>query len=435
MKKKGRVSSFGVILSAVLAGAILFIGASALMNRQTYLKEAAITPTPSVTPRTVRITEDPSGPTSTPTARLLQLNSAGTQVREMQLRLQELGYYNGEADGQYGSGTRQAVEAFQRQNGLDPDGIAGEATLSRLESPDAAVFAATPVPTSTPEAALLQSGSKGDQVKQLQQRLQELGYYNGKIDGDFGKGTRDAVRLFQQQHDLDPDGIAGSRTLKMLYSENAHTVQITPTPESVAVMSGTLPLLVNKTHPVGADFVPADLEDLSTLCDPSLVRIKYSGTLAVREAANALIKMLEAAEKDGITNWQVSAAYRSYADQQSIFDASVDNYMKNNGLSRSKAISATRLTVADPGASEHHTGLAFDMTVPGTPTFSGTQQCKWLHEHCWDYGFIVRYTKEKEDITGFLAEAWHIRYVGSHHSKSMHESGLCLEEYIELANQ
>lgn len=148
---------------------------------------------------------------------------------------------------------------------------------------------------------------------------------------------------------------------------------------------------------------------------------------------DALLSMLNAAKADGITNWQVSAGYRSIHDQQEIFDEKVSEYMRTNGLSRTQAKSATALTVADPGTSEHHTGLAFDMTVPGAGAFKYTEQCKWLHAHCWDYGFIIRYTDEKQDITGFLGEEWHIRYVGEEHSKTIRDLGICLEEYILLA--
>ena len=91
--------------------------------------------------------------------------------------------------------------------------------------------------------------------------------------------------------------------------------------------------------------------------------------------------------------------------------------------------------MADPGASEHHTGLAFDMTVPNTSMFLGTPQCAWLHEHCWEYGFILRYTDEKQQITGFAGEAWHIRYVGTEHSLAMQQSGQCLEEYLGEVQQ
>lgn len=433
MKKKGGVSPFGVILIIALLGAIALVLAAVMANQQAYRLEAAITPTPSITPRTVRITEDPALPTSTPTPRLFQLNAVGVEVRDMQQRLAALGFYSGEADGQYGAGTKAAVEAFQRQHGLEADGIAGESTLTLLYSEQAQGFVPTPVPTPTPESTLLSSGSQGERVRQLQERLQQLGYYTGKLDGDYGKGTRSAVTVFQQQHGLDADGIAGEKTLNLLYSDQAKQMTVTPTPEAVQVLSGNLPLLVNKEHPIDGDFVPADLVDMSAYCDTSLVKIKYKGTQGVREAVDALVEMLTVAKADGVTNWQVSAAYRSVKDQQRIFDSNVKDYMNNNGMSQKNAISATRKTVADPGTSEHHTGLAFDMTVPNTSAFISTDQCKWLHQHCWDYGFVVRYQKDKESITGFLAEAWHIRYVGKEHSTVMRDRNLCLEEYLQLA--
>lgn len=429
-KKRTGISPVGIVLIVLLVVAIFGVGIAALSNQQAYVREARITPTPSITPRTVLITENPAFPTSTPTPLVLQMNSVGIEVKQLQMRLQELGYYSGEVDGQFGGGTRTAVEAFQRQHGITADGIAGESTLALLYNTAAQTFVSTATPSPTPEYSTLSSGAQGEAVKRLQTRLQELGYYTGKVDGDFGKGTKSAVTLFQKQHGLDADGIAGMKTLTMLYSDAAHTIVITPTPEPIRVLSGSLPMLVNKEHPVDADFVPADLVDLNTYCDSSLVKIKYSGMQAVREATDALIKMLTAAKADGITNWQISAAYRSFADQQNILEENIKSYMEKNGLSRSKAESAARQTVADPGSSEHHTGLAFDMTVPGQ-TFKFTEQCKWLHEHCWEYGFIIRYTDDKKDITGFLGEEWHIRYVGTEHSMNMKESGLCLEEYLE----
>ena len=429
-KRKTGISPVGIILIVLLVVAIFGVGIAALSNQQAYVREARITPTPSITPRTVLITENPAYPTSTPTPLVLQMNSVGIEVKQLQMRLQELGYYSGEVDGQFGGGTRTSVEAFQRQHGLAADGIAGGDTLALLYNTQAQTFMPTPVPTPTPENNTLSSGSQGEAVKRLQTRLQELGYYTGKVDGDFGKGTKSAVTLFQKQHGLDADGIAGAKTLAMLYSDAVHAIVITPTPEPIRVLGGNLPMLVNKQHPVGADFVPADLVDLNSYCDSNLVKIKYSGMKAVREATDALLRMLTAAKTDGVTNWQISAAYRSYADQQQIFDENVKEYMNKNGLSRSKAESAARLTVADPGTSEHHTGLAFDVTVPGE-TFKFTKQCQWLHEHCWEYGFIIRYTDDKQDITGFLGEEWHIRYVGTEHSMNMKNSGLCLEEYLE----
>lgn len=427
--RRNRLNIGGLVVIIILICAILWVGVAALVNQQEYERQAQITPTPSITPRTVQITENPAYPTSTPTPRLFQMNDVGIEVRDMQKRLKELGYLNGEADGQFGSATESAVKAFQYQHNLKDDGIAGEQTLNLLYSQQAQTFVPTPTPSPTP--SVLSSGSNGEEVKRMQQRLQDLGFYTGEIDGDFGKGTKNAVMLFQKQHDLTADGIAGSLTLTKLYSDAAHQIVITPTPEAIRVLADALPLLVNKEKPVSGDFIPADLVNMTTYCDSSLVKIKYDGTQGVREAVDALLEMLRAAKNDGITNWQVSAAYRSYQDQVDIMEDNVKSYMNNNGLSRKQAESAAKQTVADPGTSEHHTGLAFDMTVPGTSVFVGTQQQKWLHKHCWDYGFIIRYTDEKTDITGFLGEEWHIRYVGTEHSKIMQEKDWCLEEYLK----
>ena len=434
MRKNGGTSYLGLAVIILLVIAILYVGISALQDQRVYQREAAITPTPSITPRTVRITEDPALPTSTPTPCILQKNSIGIEVKQLQQRLKDLGYYSGDVDGQYGTGTQTAVTAFQAQHGLKADGVAGEQTLAILYSESAQTFVPTPTPSATP--AMLSSGSSGDEVKALQSRLQQLGFYSGVLDGDYGKGTRAAVKLFQAQHGLDDDGIAGQKTLEMLYSNDAQPMLVTPTPAAVQVLAGSQPLLVNRQHPVASDFAPADLVNLSEYCDSSLVKIKYDGTQGVREAADALLRMLEAAKADGITNWQVSAAYRSYADQQRIFDNKVKSFQNNNpDWSLSRCRSAASVTVADPGASEHHTGLAFDMTVPNTSMFLGTKQCTWLHQHCWEYGFILRYTDEKQQITGFAGDAWHIRYVGTEHSLAMQQSGQCLEEYLGEVQQ
>ena len=287
----------------------------------------------------------------------------------------------------------------------------------------------TPAPAARPAATVLRSGSKGDDVKQLQERLIELGYEPGTPDGVFGKGTKTAVKEFQRRNGLDPDGEAGPKTLEILYSDAAVAV---PKPEEVDVLAGDLPMLVNKTHPVDEFLLPADLVLLEDVLDSNLVKIKYKDTKAVREAAEALEEMLEAAKADGVAKWQVSTAYRSYAQQEKMLDNKISSYLKSHSeWSRSKARSAALRTVAEPGCSEHQLGLAIDINVPGASAFKGTKQCKWLHEHCWEYGFIVRYTADKKDITGYEAEEWHIRYVGVDHALRIRELGLCLEEYLD----
>ena len=195
------------------------------------------------------------------------------------------------------------------------------------------------------------------------------------------------------------------------------------------VLAYDRPFLVNKDAPVTEDFVPADLVLLSEVLDPALV-VTSADQMAVREAAEALETMLEAAKADGITNWKVGTAYRTWKQQKDILERRIKQYQKNNNWSRAKAKSAALKSVAEPGCSEHQLGLAFDMNVPNK-TFKGTKQCTWLHEHCWEYGFIIRYQEGKESITGYIAEAWHIRYVGTEHSLKIRDLGMCLEEYLE----
>ena len=179
-------------------------------------------------------------------------------------------------------------------------------------------------------------------------------------------------------------------------------------------------------------YQPGDLVLLKNVIPSSLCAVKGDDIEGDRTAAQALVTMLEAAQADGVSNWQISAGYRSYKYQKNLFDRQVQQYM-DQGFSRDKAVSATRQTVADPGTSEHHTGLAFDVTVPGV-SFKGTPQQKWLHKHCWDYGFIIRYQEDKEKITGYLAECWHIRYVGLPHSQTMLDKNQCLEEYLGITD-
>lgn len=315
-------------------------------------------------------------------------------------------------------------------------------TMSVTLAPDA--------PTAVP---VLKNGSTGESVLTAQRRLAELGYYTGGIDGQYGPGTASAVKQFQAQHGLDADGKIGIATSALLFSAEAQpiiTAPPTPVPTAtplpteaptavlleetvsldVPYVSGNgMPLLVNRTNPLPQGYTPYDLVCLNDVCEPEIVKIKYDNTYAEREAAMALMVMLRGAVAQGITNWQISAAYRDEAYQQQLFDNQVDTYMRDNGLSRASAISATRKTVADPGTSEHHIGTCFDITVPGK-SFKGTKQADWLAANCWQYGFILRYAEDKESITGFLAEAWHFRWVGTEHSIPMRDENLCLEEYI-----
>ena len=278
---------------------------------------------------------------------------------------------------------------------------------------------------------ILSVGAKGEDVTRLQQRLKDLGYLDGKVDGQYGGGTKRAVIAFQRMHGLTTDGVAGQETQEKLYAEDAKHA---PDGSPVNVLEGDVPMLVNKDNPVpsGEFFVPADMVQLNKELSSKLVTIKYKKTRGVKAAVEALKVMLEAAKADGIGKWQVSAGYRSWDDQVNMLNSKVRSYQKSHkDWSSSKARRAALRTVAEPGCSEHHLGLAFDVNKKGASSFAGTKQSKWLNEHCWEYGFIIRYQKEKEKITGFEAEPWHIRYVGVEHALYMRDHDLCLEEYIQ----
>lgn len=143
----------------------------------------------------------------------LKQGMTGDSVKTMQKRLIELGYLSGTADGSFGATTKTAVAAFQRKNGLDADGIAGPATLAALYSDDAVAV--------TPADDTLEQGDTGDAVKQLQQRLIDMGYLKGTADGDYGSATKAAVKLFQKQAGMTVDGVAGKETQSAIYSSSA----------------------------------------------------------------------------------------------------------------------------------------------------------------------------------------------------------------------
>lgn len=334
-----------------------------------------------------------------------------------------------------GSRTLNAWDAYRAYAAVTPAPTPSVRPISVTQAPGfTAVPQVTATPTPEPTQPPLGSGSSGDRVTEMQKRLQELGYYQGKLDGQFGSGTRAAVKAFQRQNGLDADGVAGPKTLTALYSEKAKAFVPTPTPKTYDTLVGDIPLLVNKWNKLADDFEPAGLVTVKEQAGDLLLYDdnKFQG---VGEAVDALINMIRDAKKDGVTPWKLGGAYRTIQDQRRIFNNRVEKYLKDNpDATRSTAISHTRLTVADPGCSEHHTGLAFDLNVPGA-YFVDTAQYVWLEEHCWDYGFIMRYTDEKEEKTGIIGEEWHIRYVGLEHARRIHEMNMCLEEYVEYLNQ
>ena len=164
----------------------------------------------SAQPKTVSASAVDSGYT------LLKEGASGLEVRKLQGRLAELGYYAGGVDGIYGSTTTSAVKAFQRANGLSGDGQAGSQTQTKLYSASAK-YAASPVATANPDQTrTLTVGMTGNDVYALQERLIELNYLSGVADGVFGAETQNALTAFQSRNGLTADGTAGASTLKKL---------------------------------------------------------------------------------------------------------------------------------------------------------------------------------------------------------------------------
>ncbi len=144
-----------------------------------------------------------------------------------------------------------------------------------------------------------------------------------------------------------------------------------------------------------------------------------------------LEKMISDAKKDGIILW-ISSGYRSVERQTMLFNRQVQRE-KNKGLSEQEAEKSAQSVVAKPYTSEHNTGLAVDFNGV-EDDFYKTKEYQWLLSHSAEYGFIERYPKKDQSITGVIYEPWHFRYVGKENAIKIKESGLCLEEYVRSLN-
>lgn len=179
-------------------------------------------------------------------------------------------------------------------------------------------------------------------------------------------------------------------------------------------------ILVNKKNDLPADYEPSDLihPDVST-----------TKNLTVREVIHEDLKeMFKDAEDDHI-NLSITSGYRSYSYQKRLFN----NYAARDGEEAASRYSAR------PGQSEHQTGLALDIAAKNgvctlNTCFKDTDEGKWLKENAWKYGFILRYPEGKEEITGYMFEPWHFRYVGKKEAQKIYESGLTVEEFYNVTD-
>ena len=162
-----------------------------------------------------------------------------------------------------------------------------------------------------------------------------------------------------------------------------------------------------------------------------LVEIEGNQKVDAR-CAEDLQEMLDRCRSDG-NDPVICSAYRTQDYQQKLFDEEVAKY-ERLGFSEKYATKRAERSVAIPGTSEHQIGLAVDIVDEGNQLLDSSQERtstqKWLLKNCWRYGFILRYPTGKESVTGIIYEPWHYRYVGRSIAEEIHESGLCLEEFL-----
>ncbi len=201
--------------------------------------------------------------------------------------------------------------------------------------------------------------------------------------------------------------------------EDKPSVFVTPTGVTLDANFGRL-LLINADNPLPDDYDTKVREYLVEIDDQ--YRNNDYVTQIHKDVYPYITAMVAAAQKDGV-DLQVWSPFRSYAIQDDLFQKQV------NRVGGDETLAAT--VVARPGTSEHNTGLCADFNM-ASDTFESTPMYTWMCQNAEDYGFILRYPKDKQHITGVIYESWHWRFVGINNAKEINELGVTLEEYIEM---
>lgn len=191
-------------------------------------------------------------------------------------------------------------------------------------------------------------------------------------------------------------------------------------PEPIVDKNDSLLVLVNRDHPIAED--------------ASYTLVPFETEYQVDERMfKPLTKMLTDAKKEG-HELVICSAWRECALQEKLYANKVDEYL-SYGYSWGESEELAAFWVAKPGTSEHEIGLAVDIVAKDYQHLdhsqADTEEQQWLMQHCHEYGFILRYPEDKQDVTHIGYEPWHYRYVGKAAAKAIMTSGLCLEEYIE----
>lgn len=245
-------------------------------------------------------------------------------------------------------------------------------------------------------------------------------YYNDTLNTEEPVVMSDTGTYPATSSGIDLDALKEPEKKKQPKKDSTESTKNTFVPKEIDTTLGSYQQLINRDYELPSDYYPEDLTEPD-------VRFSFQGSNEKRklrqEAADALEKLFAKAEEDGHILYGVSG-FRSYERQNTIY---------TQNLSR-KGSEHTNLYSAKPGASEHQSGLAIDVSSASASlqlleNFSTTEEGKWLAKNCWKYGYILRYPEDKVKITGYAYEPWHIRYVGKKLAKYLYQNDLCLEEY------
>lgn len=242
------------------------------------------------------------------------------------------------------------------------------------------------------------SEQKLTQEEKILQNLKKIPYYK--------KENKNRYLKYQQEH-------KNKKTEEIVTDVNIGIDKPYYTNTKPSKLLNSNLILVNKYNYLTEDYIAENLEEIS-------IEYARSGMQLVSEAKEAFETLSQEAKKDGMTIIAMSS-YRSYDYQVNLYN----NYVKSDGKDAADTYSAR------PGFSEHQTGLAVDIYNKELPytSFEETKEFEWMQKNAYKYGFILRFPKDKVNITGYQYEAWHYRYVGKKAAKYIHDHNITLEEY------
>lgn len=311
--------------------------------------------------------------------------------------------------------------------------------LKKIFSNDNEVGSKKSIPAQTDEEmefpeVQLRKGDSGQDVEALQMNLIKIGY-DVKQTKVFDEETTWAITDVQlQQEKIEPTGLYDQETRESLEEVKNGNQSINPGEElakpenkekdGVKIVDNPHDIfaVVNKESALPDDYIPHHLvtPDIPFPFTKDLPKKQLRQVAAI-----AIEEMFSAAEEDGIELYGQSG-YRSYDRQDVIYASNVEAHGEKEANNFS----------AKPGESEHQSGLTMDVTSAAmkfdlTTDFAKTEEGKWIEKHSSEYGFIIRYLKGKEEITGYQFEPWHLRYVGKEAAQEIMENDLTLEEYLD----